>query len=131
MVQRANVFEDNMLKIDFKVRTPVYVRGVGVGDEEKISMIIKKIGLQFTIRRNTRIKKAQLLSVKEHWKGKLPVDDIVLIHIHTREFEEAYAQWLKAGKPSGGPEQFLSEELKKQLLDLVLEGLLEKNNVLE
>lgn len=125
-VERANSLEDGEYKIDFKVRTVQHRRGVSVGEEEKLESVIRRVGIQFTIGKHGQRKTDKILTVKAKWVGKLPVDDIVLIKIRTSEFGDAYARWLKKGKPSGGPEQFLSEDLKRQLLEMVTEGLFQK-----
>src|SRR3989338_582742 len=122
-VERANTLEDNKYKYDFKIRTTITRRGVGVGDEAEVKKRIKKIGVQFTIKYKNRGKIQQVMEAKKQYASELPVDDIVLIRINSFEFANAYTRWLKEGKPSGGPEQFLSEELKQQLLEAVMQGL--------
>ena len=122
-VERANTLEDNKYKYDFKIRTTITRRGVGVGDEAEVKKRIKKIGVQFTIISKNRGKIQQVMEAKKQYASELPVDDIVLIRINSFEFANAYTRWLKEGKPSGGPEQFLSEELKQQLLEAVMQGL--------
>ena len=140
VVDRANVLEDSKYKYDFKVRTWRARRGVGVGDEQEIERRTKKIGIQFSVvavknvlsesgvkswsERRKLLKILKIEKVKEKFAEKMPVDDIVFINMPTLEFAHAYTRWLKKGKPSGGPEQFLSEELKQQLLEAVTQGLI-------
>ena len=100
------------------------MRGVGIGEDEEINRRIKKIGIQFTINALSKGKKERvILKAKKRYAGELPVDDIILVKIPTYKFSDAYTRWLKKGKPSGGPEQFLSEELKRELLEAVTQGL--------
>ena len=124
VVLRADFVEDHLYKYDFKVRTKRSVRGVGIGEDEEINRRIKKIGIQFTINAFSKEKKETLiLKAKKQYASELPVDDIILVKIPTYEFSNAYTRWLKKGKPSGGPEQFLSKELKIELLEAVTQGL--------
>lgn len=124
-VERSSAVEDGEYKIDFKVRIVRHRRGVSVGEEEKIENVIHKVGIQFTINKY-RHSTSEILKVKSKWAGKLPVDDIVVVRVPTSEFGDAYDRWLKEGKPSGGPEQFLSQEVKDRLLEAVTQGLFDK-----
>lgn len=127
VVERADAVEDGIYKYDFKVRSLVKLRGVGIGGEVEINSRIKKIGLQFTIKKSVVHKIKDVKNIKQLMlETKLPVDDVVLCKVRTTEFGEAFDKWLAEGKPSGGPEQFLSPEIKAKLLEAVQDRLFEK-----
>jgi hypothetical protein len=127
VVERADCIEDGVYKYDFKVRTLSTTRGIGIGDEKEIDRRIKKIGVQFTIAHNVDAKKSKFFKAKDKYKNKVPVDEIIFVQINPLEFSEAFNRWLELGKPSGGPEQFLSEEIKSTLLAEITAGLSVKN----
>lgn len=129
VVERADAFEDGVYKYDFKVRSLIKLRGVGVGDEEEINSRIKKLGIQFTISKKISSKRLDLEGVRviSRLPGeKLPVDDIVLCRVKTPEFGNAFDRWLAEGKPSGGPEQFLSDDIKEKLVQALTDRLFER-----
>ena len=126
-VERSNAIEDAELKYDFKLRKKKHLRGIAVADigmsEEEYTGYKKRIGIQLTILRGGRVgrKKREFELVRpkikemSRWQ-KQPVDDIVFVHIPMPEVLTYYRQWLAEGKPSGGPEQYFSPEIKKELL---------------
>ena len=93
----------------------------------------KKVGIQFTLRPKGGRKEIKLKEgaarLREDTKKlglrKPLVDEIILVRVPTDEFRKSYERWLKAGQPSGGPEQFLSRDLKIKLLKEVTKGLIE------
>ena len=128
VVLRANSLEDNIYKYDFKLRFLQRLRGVAV-EENKESLqrnlkTIKKLGIQFTLQSHHLGKKKSLIGVaKKNYGEDMPVDDIVFVQVPGRQFRKAFGKWLVGGKPSGGPEQFLSQELKDDLLEKTTAGL--------
>ncbi|OHA06512.1 MAG: hypothetical protein A2934_05205 [Candidatus Sungbacteria bacterium RIFCSPLOWO2_01_FULL_47_10] len=127
VVVRANNMEDGIFKYDFKLQTSQRKRGVSLDDNsgEKEARR-KKIGIQFTIRSGEGVwKKAVLDAVKKLYGGKLPVDEIIFVQVPTKDFSKAFTRWLEAEKPSGGPEQFLSKDLKMRLLKESTQGLVQ------
>lgn len=128
-VLRANAIEDNIYKYDFKIR--VYQRNRGVvikqEDTEKTSSKKGETGIQFGLvkPRYARKKARTIEGIKEKFSKKLPVNDIVLITIQTKEFAYAFNKWLSNDKPPGGPEQFLSRDLKMGILKAVTKDLIE------
>lgn len=135
-VENSNAFEDAELKYDFKLAFPDFVRGVateheGVSRGEHVATK-KKLGVQFTTSKDPELlqKKTKQLEVARGRLGesdaqkyiKRPVDDIVLVSVNFHG-SRCYENWLKAGKPPGGPEQFVSEEEKRALLQKVTAGL--------
>ena len=132
VVLRANSLEDGWYKYDFKVHTKERKRGVEVEDEENFEKRLLSIGIQFTTSNMGGGKKAEIMNAKKVYGAEIPVDDIVLIEIHSHEFQEAFGKWMRLGKPSGGPEQFLSKELKTDLLMQATRGIVKiKKEALE
>ena len=128
-VLRANAKEDSIYKIDFKIHVYQRSRGVRVKQKEPKNAG-SKVGIQFGLiePRFARRKAEKIKQIKEKFGKELPVKDILLIAIQTKEFADAFNKWLELGKPSGGPEQFLSRDLKIELLKAVTKNLVEIND---
>src|SRR3989338_2171009 len=127
-VLRTSIVEDSIYKYDFKIRVHQGNRGVKIKQEGiKYGKKKNEIGIQFgLIRPKYSKKKAEVIkNVKEKFRDRLPVRDILLITMQTEEFAHAFNKWLELGEPSGGPEQFLSPELKKAILKAVTEKLVD------
>ena len=124
VVQRANAEEDNVYKIDFKIR--VYQRNRGIRVKQKQFKGGDNVGIQFGLvnPRMARKKSKIIDQIKEKFGKELPVEDILVITIQTNEFREVFDRWLD-NKPSGGPEQFLSRDLKIKLLEAATKSLVE------
>ncbi len=136
-IENSNALEDAELKYDFKIVLPDTVRGVattpedGVTREEYVTHK-RSVGVQFTISNvpmNLDKKEGQLKTARERLQHedmstyiKRPVNDIVLVNLGLNA-SERYAQWLAEGKPSGGPEQYVSDEEKQLLLQKITAGL--------
>jgi hypothetical protein len=135
-VENSNAFEDAALKYDFKITLPNITRGVattplGVDREEYVATK-RNVGVQFTISKNLEIlskKEGQLRAVRGRIEDdemrkytKRPISDIVLVSLRL-DASKRYAQWLGAGKPPGGPEQYISEEERSELFAKITEGL--------
>lgn len=130
--ESSNAVEDAELKYDFKIMTQQKRRGVAIEGEEvprdKLVAAKRRIGIQFTTTENpVYIEKkekqvsdvqAKLNELKLKYQDtiKRPVDDIVLVALHLGTYRQYFKTWLKDGKPSGGPEQYLSREEKIKLL---------------
>ncbi len=135
-VESSNALEDIELKYDFKVTLPEKKRGVAIeGDELPREEYIKekrKLGIQFTIdpREETRKKKERQIEEAKSKIGiekyrnliKKPVDDIVLVTVPLEMYKKYFQKWLEAGKPSGGPEQYLTKEEKQKLVSAIISG---------
>ncbi|MBI2108861.1 MAG: hypothetical protein HYT93_01585 [Parcubacteria group bacterium] len=136
-VESANAIEDTELKYDFKVYILQKVLGVAVeGTDMSRDEFVKNkriVGIQFTIssiganliKKKHQIKEARGKIDEERFNKyvKRKVDDIVLVSVPLTTYKDCFKQWLLAGKPSGGPEQFLSEEEKNKLVNTVLSSL--------
>lgn len=135
-VENSNAFEDAALKYDFKIALPNITRGVatvpfGVDREEYVATK-RNVGVQFTISKDSKIlrkKEGQLRTVRERIGDdemrkytKRPISDIILVSLRL-DASKRYAQWLSAGKPPGGPEQYISEEERNELFAKITEGL--------
>ena len=123
-VMRANVVEDSIYKYDFKLRAFEKDRGVGI-ESQPLKPGVKRVGIQFTIGKTNNRKLRQIREAKMVLPEHKLVDDIILVKITTNEFGDAFTKWLEANKPSGGPEQFLSRDLKIRLLKKVTKGLVD------
>ena len=135
-VESSNALEDIELKYDFKIVLPEKKRGVAVeGDEMPREEYVKekrKLGIQFTIASKENLlehKKHQIEEARskiglEKYRSlvKKPVDDIVLVSVPLKTYGECFKKWLEAGKPSGGPEQFLTEEERERLITAITSG---------
>jgi len=122
VVTRANVMEDSKYKIDFKIRRLLRNRGVNIDSKDEPVKTPKKAGVQ--LKTKSRENYLTYSVIKEPQKGA-SVDEMVWIKVNGREFRESFNKWLEVGKPSGGPEQFLSRDLKIKLLKEVTKGLVE------
>lgn len=126
-VEPANAVEDTELKYDFKILLPEKRRGVAVeGNEMSREEFVKNkrsVGLQFTIAREglghkiKQVKEAKKEISSKRYEEiiKKPVDDIVLLKLDFIQYSEYFKRWLAAGKPSGGPEQYLTKEEKVRI----------------
>ncbi|MDO8496626.1 MAG: hypothetical protein Q7S43_04245 [bacterium] len=123
IVMRANSLEDGVYKYDFKIRAKSRNRGIAIEDGPTIGGKVFKIGIQL----KTYLDKKGLgtsIGIHSYSKGiKKLVDDVMILSVRTKEFYEIFQKWLDEGKPSGGPEQFLSRDLKVKLLKEVIKGL--------
>jgi hypothetical protein len=136
-VEPANALEDQELKYDFKVFIPARTRGIAVeGDDMPREQYIeekRKLGVQFTTMKTSGWgKKAkQVWGAKEKVHGpeamsfiKRRVDDIVLLSLYLGAYRRCMVEWLDAGQPSGGPEQFLTRDEKIKILKAVSDNFL-------
>lgn len=111
IVSRATIEEDREFKYDFKIRTKHKIRGVDV--EGKYSH--KSLGIDLKApshRKRVRLGKAR--------EGKrVMVDEILILKVPGKKIADAFKKWVSSDEPSGGPEQFLSKELKVAILKAV------------
>lgn len=134
-VESSNAIEDHQLKYDFKIVYLERVRGVALtekgGTREAYVTEKKRIGIQFTINMSAHDHKTkQILKAKqqlgdERYKSSVskPVDDIVLVSVEMKDVGAAFRKWLADGKPTGGPESYLSKQQKRELLESVLQNV--------
>lgn len=125
VVSRASALEDSIYRYDFKIRVLQRNRGVRVKSENTSGTT--KFGIQFGAvkPRYARKKTKVIKEIKEKFVKELPVEDILIVTVDTDEFISVFNRWLELSKPSGGPEQFLSPELKKAILKAVTEKLVD------
>lgn len=133
-IMRSTEFEDIREKIDFKVYAAPHRRGVKTVDENDLNKNINKLqrlGFQLFIkgkkeRDNTRLlvkKTADVKLSKKIYKNILDVDDIILVGLYLYKMKNNYEQWLRDGRPPGGPEQYLIYDQKKMIFRGITEGL--------
>lgn len=129
IVERSSVLEDAGLKYDFKIRIKQKLRGVAVeGEELRRAQYVKekrRVGIQFTIGKHVERKQLQVNEAKLAL-AKLPkeflrkgVMDIVLLRLKLEEMKKCFNVWLKNGRPSGGPEQYISTAKKREVLECI------------
>ncbi len=116
IVSRATAEEDAKYKYDFKIRVKRHVRGVAIKTKN-----IKSIGFQL----KTDVKWKSVYAGKYSKGKKVLVDEVLKLHVPGKEFVDTTKKWLEKGQPSGGPEQFLSRDLKIEILKAVTSGLTE------
>jgi hypothetical protein len=134
-LEQSNALEDAVLKYDFKVVFTDRRRGVALaGQDGREAYVAEKqrLGLQFTVDTTTerlqhkekQLRKANVDKSKERYKKFVDhtVDDIVLVVVELDGAKRAFEQWLAAGKPTGGPEQYLT----KREISALLEGITAK-----
>ena len=136
-VESSNAIEDVELKYDFKILMPKKTRGVALEGEdmsrEEFVKHKRRLGIQFTVtglsyrlnkkRRAIKIAQQKINDKTFNRYVKRMVDDIVLVSVPLKTYKDCFKQWLESGKPSGGPEQFLSEEGKNHLVNAVLSSV--------
>ena len=116
-VSRVTIEEDREFKYDFKIQAKRRIRGIDVDGRSPN----KSLGFDLKTRR--RQKEVQIDRTK---KGvRLEVDEIFILKVPGKDINNAFQQWFKAGELSGGPEQFLSPELKRSILKNVTKNLTE------
>ena len=79
----------------------------------------RKIGVQFTVTQGGGGKARQVTEAKNKLHEeryikiiKKGVDDIILLRLPLGTYRQHFQEWLVAGKPPGGPEQYLTREEK-------------------
>ncbi|MDE2001334.1 MAG: hypothetical protein KGI60_02060 [Patescibacteria group bacterium] len=131
-VERSNALEDRELKYDFKIRSRKTVGVALEPDNMSRKEFVKQkrqIGIQFTIGSASKtelvqIGKGRLEAYKEILRGR--VDDIVVVQIPSlKGLADLYRKWVRAGRPSGGPEQYLSIEQKGEIFDQATKEILD------
>lgn len=136
-VEKANALEDTVLKYDFKLFLRKR-RGIALESEDMSRKEFvenkRNVGIQFTTMLHGhgpqyRKKEASMVEAKQKLGDfesyiKKQVEDIVMVRIaELGNFGEYFKHWLKEGKPSGGPEQYMSREEKLAIFIKVTEGL--------
>lgn len=84
---------------------------------------LKKHGIQVTIGSSIR-KIAPLHKNLRRWRGELDmlgIDDFQILSFPDQAvfFKKAFNEWLRAGQPPGGPEQFLDPDIKSLILEQI------------
>ena len=141
-VESVNVVEDAELKYDLKITVIRHRRGIAIEGEnlprEEYAALKKSVGIQLSTRQGsgTGGKGGQIKEVKNligqhpEYLGflKKPVDDIVLVKVPFETYQINFRRWLDEGKPSGGPEQYLTREEKIKILKAVTKDILDLSN---
>ncbi len=120
-VERANTLEDLELKYDFIINFHY---------KDSPNNSVNRVGVQLTTSRSARGKMGQLekyqINLRQN-RGliKKPAHEVILVSIPITSWGDSFSAWLKSGKPPGGPEQFLSEEDKIEILKKTVADRLE------
>lgn len=136
-VEKSNALEDSLLKYDFKIflrrRRGIAIEPEDIGRDEFVKNK-RNFGIQFTIEQNPKALRKKYKAIERGIKNlsryadllKNKVEDIVLVSVpELHAFINYYRRWLKEGKPSGGPERYMSKEEKLAIFKSVTEGLIE------
>ncbi|OGZ59659.1 MAG: hypothetical protein A3F94_01850 [Candidatus Spechtbacteria bacterium RIFCSPLOWO2_12_FULL_38_22] len=127
-VVEGDVYQDAVEKIDFIIHTKQHKRGVDVEVDE----VVSHIAVQFTTeRRNERLRKKilQLEEVRASLIESGLVDDIILVRVPMKGLVEHYTNWIKGDMPPGGPITYIPPSVRKMLLQEVLKGIPNFNEV--
>ena len=132
-VIRSNALEDTILKYDFKIikkkRLGIALESEDVSRNE-FAKNKRAIGIQLTLAtkggcKSKANKEAKRILPKYRDLIKENVDDIVVVRLPILNiFLDFYKRWINEGKPSGGPEQYLSREQKLAIFRKATKGLL-------
>ncbi len=134
-VIRANALEDSILKYDFKIiknkRLGIAIESEDVSRNEFVKNK-RALGIQFTInkgssaaKKNRAVKEGRSKIFQYKYLIKENVDDIVVVRLPLLKiFLDFYKRWINNGRPSGGPEQYLSREQKLEIFKKATKRLL-------
>jgi hypothetical protein len=129
-VLEANVVNDVSKKVDFIIERKETRRGVGVGlAEEEIQEVEgKSIGIQFTIKKDAQEdKEKQIATVLK--RGKVGLNDIIYVELNQEILQKAVKKWEEDGKPITGPWKFLPVEIRQQVIENLLKGILSEEQI--
>ena len=120
-LEEADVYQDVIQKMDFIVRHKLANHNLGVGVEGGAGA---DIAIQFSINPEAEAKKREQLARANHNLKRFggDVDEIALVifpDIMARELKQA---WEKAGRPAGGPINFMAGETKERLFKELLKN---------
>lgn len=138
-VENSNAVEDAQLKYDFKISQNIKWRGIATepNDITRTEYVKNKrrLGIQFTVGSGEG-KRKQIEHAMKHLNDaetnqfiKHKVDDIILVKLGL-DSVAAYQRWLDEGKPPGGPEQYMTDNERKQLLEKVLFGMKQEKSTI-
>lgn len=121
-VAPTDFYRDIHEKVDFILQKyhPEYKRGVIANADYKK----KKLGVQFTTRNKPGKLQRKQTDIEKALAGdETDLDDIIILQIPGRWSIKCFDKWFEAGKPPGGPEQFLHENKQRRMFKLVLERM--------
>lgn len=127
----ADVFQDVNQKVDFIIQRKIHGRGVRVETQDHTSegKDSGSIGIQLTLQQDPEIlrrKERQITSAKKRMQdGELT--DIVLVSIKTESVNRLLRDWIKKGRPHGGPDALWDTQTKTRFLHTLLDGVLPRD----
>lgn len=121
----ADPVQDVVDKVDFIIdRRAKHTRGVDV----EISGF-EHVGIQFTLRKGSSLAKKR--KKMQHALGEIETefDDVVLVSVPGKWTVPVMEEWISAGRPSGGPEQFLDEQQREALYKTPLQKMFTEEEI--
>lgn len=118
----ASPYDDVEEKIDFIIKRSEKFRKVGVSSDEQEAHFF---GIQLTTNKNAiSHKHEQIQKAKD--KG-VHVDDLLFVFIPPEILDQAMSSW--NSKSLQGPWKFLPSQTKKEFIEVVFNGILDKNEI--
>jgi len=127
-VEFADIYEDIEHKMDYIISRTDHRRGVGVVEGNHP----EAIAVQFSQAASHRgQKQKQLRRMRSLIGGEIEgIDDYVLLIIsNTSWVKNALREWDNTGKPPGGPEQFIPQNIQEQLFKKPLRKMYEDHEI--
>ncbi|MBI3632337.1 MAG: hypothetical protein HY225_02725 [Candidatus Vogelbacteria bacterium] len=119
IAEPSDSIEDSEFKYDFKVQFIPWEK-LGVGRPHTV-------GFQLTVsprggHKGSDVTKAnkRLSTSPDTIKIKNPVERVVLLRSPRIDWTQYYTRWLNEGKPSGGPEQYLTDSEKESVISSIM-----------
>gem|GEM_PF-5329933 len=115
-IESATVTEDIESKIDFKIHlTEDFYDGISMEYQDTR-------GLDVQLTQNVSKYEHKIAQTgRSRELGKTISGIYVLaLKLENKEIMQAYYQWDESGRPIGGPEQFLGDDIKKKITDLLV-----------
>ena len=127
LVEFADAYEDVEHKIDYVVARTDHRRGVGVEHEDGPD----SVAVQFSQNASHESRKMRQLRrmrslIGDEIEG---IDDYVLLILRGKWASGSLRAWEEAGRPSGGPEQFVRSSIQEALFRRPLEQMFTKEEL--
>jgi len=120
--ESGDVFQDVVRKIDFVIRRSDYGRGVRVeGDED-----LGAKAVQLTVNKDPQAlarKRSQIEKTRTKLEEGDRIDDIALVQFDQHTVARAFRAWEGAKRPPGGPDKFLTPEVRDRMFTELVAGM--------
>jgi len=115
-IESATIAEDIESKIDFKIHlTENFYDGISTDYLDS-----KSLDVQLTQNPDNYNKKLRQAERSRDDGKTLSGIYVLALKLENHEIMEAYHAWEKNGRPIGGPEQFLRDDIKDKIIDLLV-----------